>query len=71
MGAAGLRTSEYQRAARLREALRRFNRPSDEITRRHGLTSQRYELLLMIKTASDQSERASLRELADRLEVMA
>ena len=58
---------EYRRAAALRQALRRFLRESDRVTRRHGLTTQRYELLLMIKSGRDGSERATLGELMERL----
>ena len=35
--------------------------------RRHGLTTQRYELLLMAKTARNGEEMATLSELAERL----
>ena len=59
---------EYRRAAELREALRHFLRGSDRLTRAHGLTTQRYELLLMIKAARDGSERATLAELTERLD---
>ncbi len=58
---------EYRRAADLRAALRRFHKESERVTRAHGLTPQRYELLLMIKTAADGREGAALSELADRL----
>jgi DNA-binding MarR family transcriptional regulator len=61
--------AEYRRAARLREALRHFHRQSEQITRAHGLTPQRYELLLMIKTAVNGQEGAPLAELADRLKL--
>ena len=44
---------EYRRAAALRAALRRFARESERITRAHGLTAQRYELLLAIKAAEE------------------
>jgi len=37
------------------------------VTRRHGLTTQRYELLLAVKTGRDGGERATLGELAERL----
>ena len=60
---------QYARAARLREALLRFLHVSDEIAGRHGLTQQRYQLLLMIKTARDGSERAPLGELKERLQL--
>ena len=59
--------AEYARAAKLREALRHFLAESDRVTRSHGLTPQRYQLLLMIKTARDGSGRASLSELMQRL----
>jgi DNA-binding MarR family transcriptional regulator len=58
---------EYKRAAELRGALRRFLRQSDEVTRLHGLTTQRYELLLMVKTPENGSSRVTLTELARRL----
>ena len=61
--------AEYRQAAELREALRRFHRQSEEVTRAHGLTPQRYELLLMIKTAVNGQEGAPLAELADRLKL--
>jgi DNA-binding MarR family transcriptional regulator len=58
---------QYLRAARLREELLHFLHVSDEIAARQGLTQQRYQLLLMIKTARDGSERAPLSELKERL----
>ena len=57
----------YRAPADLRGALRRFLRASEVVTRRHGLTTQRYELLLMAMTGSDGSGRATLGELAERL----
>ncbi len=42
---------DYRSAAALREALRRFHHESERISRAHGLTPQRYQLLLMIKAA--------------------
>src|SRR5207248_8975435 len=57
----------YRAAAELRGALRRFLRQSEAVTRRHGLTTQRYELLLAVKTGRDGEERATLGELAERL----
>ena len=63
-----MRTADaYRGAAELRGALRRFARRSDALTRRHGLTTQRYELLLMAKTGGGGEGRATLSELADRL----
>jgi DNA-binding MarR family transcriptional regulator len=58
---------DYDTAAALRGALRRFLRRSEAVSRRHGLTTQRYELLLTAKTGRDGSERATLGELAERL----
>ncbi|MDQ3857930.1 MAG: MarR family transcriptional regulator [Actinomycetota bacterium] len=60
--------AEYRHAAELRSALRRFLRSSDRVTREHGLTTQRYELLLMVKTSRDGSERTTLGELMERLD---
>jgi DNA-binding MarR family transcriptional regulator len=56
-------------AAELREALRSFQRRSDEIASAHGMTSRTYQLLLMIKTARDGNERAAPGELEDRLKL--
>jgi DNA-binding MarR family transcriptional regulator len=58
---------EYARAAELREALRLFQRRTEEVTAAHGLTPRTYQLLLMIKTGSD--ERAGLTELEERLQL--
>src|SRR5919201_5251897 len=55
--------------ADFRAALRVFLRHSDRIADRHGLTPQRYLLLLMIKGASDGSERLSVGAIADRLQL--
>ena len=68
VGGMNATSDEYRRAAELREALRHFLRGSDRITRAHGLTTQRYELLLMIKAARDGGERATLAELIERLD---
>ena len=57
----------YYSAAELRGALRRFLRKSEAVARRHGLTTQRYELLLAVKTGRDGTARATLGELAERL----
>jgi DNA-binding MarR family transcriptional regulator len=58
---------EYARAARLREALRRFHRASDDVTAANGLTSRTHQLLLMVKTARNGNGHASLSELEERL----
>jgi DNA-binding MarR family transcriptional regulator len=59
----------YPAAAALREALRTFQRRSEQITRANGLTERTYQLLLMIKTGRETSGRASLRELEERLQL--
>jgi DNA-binding MarR family transcriptional regulator len=55
--------------AEFRAGLRRFLSRSERIARRHGLTPQRYLLLLMIKGAAGGSERGTLTELAERLQL--
>jgi DNA-binding MarR family transcriptional regulator len=63
------RPEEYRRAAELRAAIRRFLRSSEQAARRHALTPQRFTLLLMIKGAPDGSERSTVTELAERLQL--
>ena len=60
---------EYQRAAALRSALRVFSRRSEQIAREFGLTPRQYLLLLMIKGAADGSERSTVTELVERLQL--
>ena len=60
---------DYQATADLRAALRRFQRHSERIARHHGLTPQRHALLLMIKGAPDGSERSTVTQLAERLQL--
>lgn len=59
----------YEAAADLRAGLRLFDRRSEEITRRHGLTARGYELLLMIKTGGEAAGRATPDELERRLQL--
>lgn len=56
---------QLREAAALRGALRGFLRASDRLTRAAGLTTQRYELLLVATTAP--GGRATLTEIAQRL----
>jgi DNA-binding MarR family transcriptional regulator len=63
------RSEDYQRAAELRAALRRFLRVSEQIARRHRLTPQRYLLLLMIKGSPDGAERSTVSDLAKRMQL--
>jgi DNA-binding MarR family transcriptional regulator len=55
--------------AEFRAALRRFMRTTERNARAAGLTPQRYMLLLMIKGAPDHSERSTVTELAERLQL--
>lgn len=55
--------------AQFRAALRRFMRTSEQVARASGLTPQRYLLLLMIKGAPDGSERSTVTELSERLQL--
>jgi len=55
--------------AEFRAALRGFLRGTEQKARRAGLTPQRYLLLLMIKGAADGSERSTVTELAERLQL--
>ena len=60
---------EYVRVADLRAAIRLFLRRTENIARANGLTPQRYLLLLMIKGAPDGSERSTVTELSERLQL--
>jgi DNA-binding MarR family transcriptional regulator len=61
--------AEYARAAELREALRLFQRRSDELTTANGLTTRTYQLLLMIKTSRNGDGRVGPSELEERLQL--
>ena len=69
MTRATIRLREYQSAADLRAALRKFLRVSERAARKHGLTQQRHLLLLMIKGAPDGTERSTVSELSERLQL--
>jgi len=60
---------EIARVAEFRAALRAFMRKSERNARQSGLTPQRYLLLLMIKGAPNGSERSTVTELSDRLQL--
>lgn len=60
-------TTDVQRTAAFRVALRGFVRESERAARNAGLTPQRYLLLLLIKGAEDGTERATISELGRRL----
>jgi DNA-binding MarR family transcriptional regulator len=55
--------------AEFRTALRRFLRQNERVAAQHGLTPQRYLLLLMIKGAPGGSQRSTVMELTERLQL--
>jgi DNA-binding MarR family transcriptional regulator len=57
------------RVAEFRSALRRFHRQSDRIARASGLTPRWYLVLLLIKGSPGGGERATVTELAERLQL--
>jgi DNA-binding MarR family transcriptional regulator len=66
---ASIDTAEAVQVAAFRTALRRFLRASEEIAQANGLTPRRHLLLLMIKGAPDGSERTTVTDLAERLQL--
>jgi DNA-binding MarR family transcriptional regulator len=62
-------SDEYAQAAALREALRGFQRRSEDVTDANGVTQRTYQLLLMIKTARGGNGRVGLTELEERLQL--
>ena len=60
---------DYSSAAELRILLRRFLHRSEQVARRHGLTPQQHQLLLVIKGAPDGSERATVSGLVELLQL--
>jgi DNA-binding MarR family transcriptional regulator len=68
----GLRINEldaddYLDASDLRSALRRFERRSEQTSRRHDLTPRQYLLLLMLKASETRQSRSTITELVERL----
>ncbi|HUO69905.1 MAG TPA: MarR family transcriptional regulator [Solirubrobacteraceae bacterium] len=61
--------AEYRKAAALRAGLRHFSQASEHALQRHGLTPERYELLLAIKAADGGQERATVSQLTTELGV--
>ena len=60
---------DYVAVARIRAALRTFERSAEDAARAAGLTPQRYLLLLMVKGAPAGDERATITDVAERLKV--
>ena len=69
MTSSELSVDDVVRVSEFRAVLRQFLRRSEQISRRAGLTPQRYLLLLMIKGAPDGSEQSTVTELSDRLQL--
>jgi len=61
--------AEYLHAVELRRTLRGFLRRSELATRAHGLTSERYQLLLMIKAENDRNGGATVTGLCEPLQL--
>jgi DNA-binding MarR family transcriptional regulator len=61
--------AEYRLGAELRRTMLHFVHRSAHVIEAHGLTPERYDLLLAIKGAPDGSQRATIGELASELEL--
>jgi DNA-binding MarR family transcriptional regulator len=55
--------------AEFRVALRRFQHQTERVAREYGITPRWYLLLLLIKGAPDLTERSTVTELAERLQL--
>jgi len=69
MQAPALDLADVVTVAEFRSALRKFMRRTELVADSCGLTPQRYLLLLMIKGAPDRSNRSTVTELSDRLQL--
>jgi len=65
----GAADAELERAAAFRAELRRFLRRTEDVTTGAGLTPQRYDLLLMIKTAGADGVGVRVTELCELLQL--
>ena len=63
----GLPKEEYIRAAELRSALRGFLRRTEKVSRAHGLTAERYELLLAMKVDNERDHPVPVTGLSSTL----
>jgi DNA-binding MarR family transcriptional regulator len=68
MAEADLSLTEYRALAEFRYQIRRFLQFSAEAAREHGLEPQQHQLLLAIKGLPE-GARATIRELAERLQI--
>ncbi len=69
MSAVSELADRYRAAADFRVALLGFQRRTTSITARHGLTPQRYLLLLLIRVRSDAGEPATVTTLREPLQM--
>jgi len=65
----GRQLDDVIRVAEFRSALRHFLSVSERVASRHGLTPQRYLLLLLIKGAPDRRQRTTVTELTDSMQL--
>ena len=61
--------NSLKRAAAFRTELRRFLRRTDVVTSQAGLTTQRYDLLLMLKSADRDGHGVRLTDLCELLQL--
>ena len=59
----------YEAAASFRVALLSFQRQTEEITARNGLTTQRYLLLLLTRAWTDRGEAVTVKRLCEPLQM--
>lgn len=59
--------AEYEKAGELRRAVQEFVRQTERVARKHGLTTERYQLLLFIKLAARDGAGATVGDLATAL----
>lgn len=59
----------YEAAASFRVALLSFQRQTEEITARNGLTTQRYLLLLLTKAWTDRGDAVTVKRLCEPLQM--
>jgi DNA-binding MarR family transcriptional regulator len=56
-----------QRVAELWSCMRQFSRATEQKARRHGLTPERYRMMVMIKGAPDGGQMATVGQLTEQL----
>ena len=59
----------YEQAYELRAALREFQATSERATRKHGLTAERYQLLLFVHVATEQGKQPTVNDAAAALKL--